>query len=855
MSGTRYTTVLSLWFGIAACCGSGAATTPDNTAHPFTMAGQDSEKSQSNDDAGKADPRARAKHFARTYLLDLASDARPNNRHSRARGLPDEAGDGSLELAVARNITALFDDTPWHRRDLRCWSGLDGNTADHHFLAQVYLKEGQDGMYTALVPFWLGVDSNEAPTEVTTDVLIDVLNIDYPQPVNVVLIDLLTGVTKSIEHRVEDGRIVFKDIIVTDCPQILRFASPMVRGYLKGEEPETEEDMIRTARTVRRIVQQIDSWSPLAQGQIIAQAAAVRPIVSHGGYHEHGTKRAVIWTNDRVLSGSFEIVEQSSNRQQPATQSVVYRGALENAGKHIWGGNNLVADFSDFREPGLYRIRLRLDQDVKEICDSYSFSIRPSLYLELARKAAGFLYYQRCGIEIPGWHKACHMDDAIIMPDGRVVDATGGWHSAGDYNKWIGPAHFAVRGLTNLFEECARWPAVDWVDGIPKLLEEAWWEVKFYKKVYYEGSFLSIVNRGIDPWMWSGAPELGPPRIATLAQIELIHQRSNKVTSLFTAAAMARTVRLSAPYQQEVDRGTLQIVTSCYDILREADPSHVEDRGPFGVGMGDSFLMFNAGLLLLDLELSQITRDAKYERDAEQRVEAILALRGPDGLFHTDEARTAKQPDPDLHFLALYEYMMLHPDTPFRKDITDVFASWLTYTKPLHNMSPFGQVGGYRPDGNISNIPGRSSVLARNAWTLATAALLLNEPEYVKMAERQLQWIVGFNPADISMMAGVGKGPGCYHNRYCFIEGHEDGIVPGSIVNGINAGTGKLFNLGDYDTRNYVIVDRLPVDYPVIDTGTYGWTYAYHTSETRNFTNGWFMLAAAQVEQAFRTLR
>ena len=42
----------------------------------------------------------------------------------------------------------------------------------------------------------------------------------------------------------------------------------------------------------------------------------------------------------------------------------------------------------------------------------------------------------------------------------------------------------------------------------------------------------------------------------------------------------------------------------------------------------------------------------------------------------------------------------------------------------------------------------------------------------------------------------------------------------------------------------------LPVDYPVFDNDVYGWTWACHNGETRNFTSGWFMLAAAQVEKA-----
>ena len=192
----------------------------------------------------------------------------------------------------------------------------------------------------------------------------------------------------------------------------------------------------------------------------------------------------------------------------------------------------------------------------------------------------------------------------------------------------------------------------------------------------------------------------------------------------------------------------------------------------------------------------------------------------------------------------------MHPETPFKDDIIDVFANKINSMKPLINMSPFGQVGRYTKDGGISNIPGRSTTFAKNAWVLATTAILLNKPEYLNIAERQLQWITGFNPVDISMLTGVGKNARCCHHRYCFIEGHEDGKVPGAILNGISAGTGKVFNLGDYNTRNFVISDKLPVDYPVFDNDVYGWTWAYHNGETRNFASGWFMLAAAQVEKA-----
>lgn len=802
-----------------------------------------------------ASPRTRAKYLARTCLLDMAGGLRLSNwdlSEPRGTGIGDDEAGRRQEVDVMRNITSLFDDTLWYRRDLGCTCSIDEGDVADHFRGYVYMKEGSDDHYTVWVPFWLGVESSDAFEGVPADVIVDVLNVDDPAPRDAVVLDLLDGSERPIEHGILDGRIVFENLVVEDYPKVIVFEAAMVRGYPKGEKPKTVEDKVRTARTIRRIQQQIASWSEPAEGQVIAQPSVIRPIVSQGGYHPLGTKSAVVWTNRLVLSGTFEVVDQTMNRQYPATQAVVYRGDLEDAGEHIWGGRNLVADFSDLTRPGFYRLRVRFDQDMRETTESYGFTIRPSLYLDLAEHAAGFLYYQRCGTRIPGWHEACHVDDAVILPDGRRIDAGGGWHSAGDYNKWIGPAHFAVRGLCTLFEGFADRFAEDRRGGIPKLIDEAWWEVSFLKKVYYEGTFLSIVSRGVDPWIWSGAPERAPPRIATLEQIEAIHQRSNSVTTLFTMAAMVRTARLLANYREHVDREVMEIARDCYATVGNRDPNAKTELGPFGVGMRDDFLMFHAGMLALDLELYAIEKDERYRLDARKRVRAILSQRGEDGHFYSDEARESKLPNVGLHLVALYEYLELEPRAPCRDEIVDAFASWISYIEPLTDLSPFGQVGGYTPEGRTSNIPGRCSVISRNAWALATASLLLGKPEYAQRAERQLQWIVGLNPADVSMMVGVGKGPGCYHNRYSFVEGHEDGMVPGAIVNGIRAGTGELFDLGDYDTRNFVIVDRLPVDYPVVDTGVHGWTYAYHVGETRNFTNGWFMMAAAQVARALR---
>ena len=208
-----------------------------------------------------------------------------------------------------------------------------------------------------------------------------------------------------------------------------------------------------------------------------------------------------------------------------------------------------------------------------------------------------------------------------------------------------------------------------------------------------------------------------------------------------------------------------------------------------------------------------------------------------------------------MHLPALYEFLKQNPQSGLVPDVKEAFGRWAEYTMQFANLSPFGQIGGRAKDGTIRNLEPHTNnwKLDASAWGLATASLLLKEPKYLKAAERQVQWIIGLNPADVSMMAGVGRGPGCHHTRYAFMEGCEDGIVPGGIKVGIYPGNGEVVELGDI-TKNFVIAD-VPIDYPIIDTGTWGWTYAYRTSEYACAENGTFIRAVSQIEKALRILQ
>jgi endoglucanase len=667
------------------------------------------------------------------------------------------------------------------------------------------------------------------------------------------LVDAKSGLERKIDYNFEcipNDRVVFK---VKTGKNLQYIELNIASRRLGGRDKLTIEDKLKQTRTVRRIRQQLDSWSTVAKGQIIAQKT-LKPIVCHGGYEVDGVKTAVIWANAGNLTGWFELIDAEHNRQHPASQPVVLKGKLISAGHHIWGGNNYIADFTDFRKEGLYYLRLRV-KETREVVESMVFPIRNGLYMDLAEKGARWFRYQRCGCEVPGFHEACHTGDAIITKDGTRKDVTGGWHDAGDYGKWVWGGSMGILGLTT-FQDAFGSELEETLDGMPRFINEAAWEANYFCKAYWDGAFYQCFTPDFeDVCTWLGAPECEPQRVVLEEETEKNRYGTIKGPAIsLTGSFLARVGRQVMPYDKELSRRCIEVAEDTYARAIEADVNLL--RPEYKEWQGGYLYYLQSGLLFADLEFYEITGEMKYLKDAEGRVQNILEVQDKAGFFYSDFLKTSKNVTCGVFLVALYEFINRHPESRLGPAIKDAFKRWADYTMQFAKLSPFGQIGGMAKDGSIRNIKPNTNNgrFGDVAWGMAAAARLLKEPEYLRVAEQQLQWIIGFNPADVSMMAGVGKGPGCFHTRYCFMEGCEGGVVPGGIPLGIVPGTGKIVELGDMDTKNWVIAD-VPVDYPVIDTDVWGWTYAYKTGEYALAKNASFIRAASQIVMALRELQ
>ena len=110
-------------------------------------------------------------------------------------------------------------------------------------------------------------------------------------------------------------------------------------------------------------------------------------------------------------------------------------------------------DFSHVTQPGNYYLRAGKYKSVP-------FAIGEDIYQEPLFSLLRSYYLQRCGIEINEpelgiSHPPCHINDGIIASQNEIakIDAVGGWHDGGSYNKYVATATVTIGRLLSLYEQ------------------------------------------------------------------------------------------------------------------------------------------------------------------------------------------------------------------------------------------------------------------------------------------------------------------------------------------------------------------------------------------------------------------
>lgn len=250
-------------------------------------------------------------------------------------------------------------------------------------------------------------------------------------------------------------------------------------------------------------------------------ASAIPPLIDNHikvdqfGYRTTDKKIAVI-SNPQVGYNSTDSFSPGSNYQirRWSDDAFVYAGIISqwNSGAtHAQSGDKVWwFDFTSVTTPGSYYVF-----DVVNNVGSYKFEISDCVYKDVMKQALRTFYYQRCGCAkaLPyaqtGWTDAmCHAG-ALQDTDCRLYSNTsastsknlsGGWHDAGDYNKYV---NFAFEPLLDLIFAYAESPGL-WSDdydipesgnSIPDILDEIKYELDWLQRMQQsDGSVLSVVG-------------------------------------------------------------------------------------------------------------------------------------------------------------------------------------------------------------------------------------------------------------------------------------------------------------------------------------------------------------------------
>jgi hypothetical protein len=457
-------------------------------------------------------------------------------------------------------------------------------------------------------------------------------------------------------------------------------------------------------------------------------------------------------------------------------------------------GTFLTADFSDVDQPGLFQIStgsrvVNGDRFGGEL--SAPFFIRDDAWRRTIPKAFGYIHFQRCGVEVPGGHDACHMDDGKQKDTGEHVDATGGWHDAGDFVKPTDYIALTAVAMMKLMQELPETRSGDVTRE--QLLEEVRFGNRFLLNMqdvdgrvwlglggnnYTDNVVGTADDRTVETWKIQGST-------ATFVGLEgLIAQKCAE-----SDAAYARTC-LNAGLRAWKTAG--EPPASTLDLARWISGGCELYRASRDAAVGAKTIEFGRELL---------------RRQNTSFIENQRVVRG----FWTEEGEPYVNQDPirrtvdsGMPAQAMIDLYETFPAAEGRSQWRDAVQMHVDeYLLPLaernaYRMIPVGLYIGeptpetYRPlSGNLTYryfMPARefywwvgtTGHLLSNALMLGRFARISGDTgrQYVDLAYRQLEWVLGANPFGSSLMMGVGL-----HNPMPFSM--FNGLIPGGILNGI----------------------------------------------------------------------
>lgn len=494
---------------------------------------------------------------------------------------------------------------------------------------------------------------------------------------------------------------------------------------------------------------------------------------THSGYNTEDKKSAF---TSIVKGKKFKVVNTTSNKS-------VLEKEVQNISSYL--GDFTVFDFSELNTPGIYKI-------VYGNIESRPFPVKNNIWIPIIEKITNQFYLQRCGFNQPGIHLKCHTDWYTIFKGDTIVMA-GGWHDAGDLSQ----SYWQTASATSAFFRLARLYQKENKMLSDRLIEEGLWGLRWLHKNRFEG--LEVITwTTIDSYTDGKIGNFDDKYIPLLGKI-------NVIDNYYSIIADVEAFLMLKDRDKEVAEKSLRLAMDYWNLLSKKQIEWNTERLSVALLAGTKLYSANPADALKNILVEYADSLISYQQ--QQPMSWTIPLNGffywdksKDNFFGYNHSCTAASP-----ILGLVELCTLFPDhSNYDKwyESVKLYTEYIKTTAKLtdpYYMIPANiyKLKGTEDDKQIMNglklddehylrmfpvwhaFRGNSSIILSPATGIASANRLLNDPELHKIALAQLEWMVGKNPFNQSLMYGEGYN---FSPQYAVFTGDIVGGVPVGIL-------------------------------------------------------------------------
>lgn len=501
------------------------------------------------------------------------------------------------------------------------------------------------------------------------------------------------------------------------------------------------------------------------------------------GYDTYSSKQAYLVNAE---ADRFELIRTKD-------ENIAYSGPLKTTIEldSATGDQLTIIDFSDFTIPGNYKIKTSGTPPVT----SHTFSIKENPYEEALQTILKSYYYHRCGTQVEGdqeWeYKTCHLADAPFFNNSQQVkEVTGGWHDAGDYNKFSGNTALSAGLLLYAYEHN---PSIfddnqlqipESGNGTPDILDEISRALEWLLKMQRsDGAVYHKVSQ--KKWIGEYLPNTDP-------SIRYIFGISTAATASFTASS-ALGSRILADFNPELAQQLSDAAKNAWKFL-DRNPQNYPINGfknPEGVTggqYGDPADLDER--LWTAIELYKLTDDERYLNYFAQHYIEVDLYNIPPISWR------------DANSLALNAFLSADIPPRFLGDRNRIETAVIRHADQILEIQ---KLNGYKNLLHDSQYYwGSNSVGLAYAFDLIQAYNITGNIDYKNSALDQLHYVFGRNPFNLSQVTGVGTAAVERPYHQLSEVGAFSKPIPGMLVGGPN--NHLLLNnrvISDYPGKSY----------------------------------------------------